>query len=77
MEKSNHASYPVPPVRKYEFVAPNLAPAQRNPRDIVSFCRGSGFDRTGLGLTTEAATIQSKAARVRFGFSRACSGSRL
>ena len=74
MEKSNHVSYPVPPVRKYEFVAPNLAPAQRNPRDIVSFCRGSGPDRTGMGLTTDAAMTQSKAARARFGFSRARSG---
>src|ERR1700757_4909127 len=74
MEKSNHVSYPVPSVRKYEFIAPSLAPAQRNPRDIVSFCRGSGPDCTGLGLTTDAATTQSKAARVRFGFSRACSG---
>jgi hypothetical protein len=74
MEKSNHVSYPVPPVRKYEFVAPDLAPAQRNPLDIVSFCRGSGPDRTSLGLTTDAATTQSKAARVRFGFSRAYSG---
>jgi hypothetical protein len=51
MEKSNHVSYPVPSVR----VAPNLAHAQRNPRDIASYCRGRGPDRSGLGLTADAA----------------------
>jgi len=68
MEKSNHVSYPVPSVRKYDFVAPNLAHAQRNPRDIASYGRGRGPDRSGLGLTTDAATTQSKAARVRLVF---------
>ena len=68
MEKSNHVSYPVPSVRKYDFVAPNLAHAQRNPRDIASYCRGCGPDRSGLGLTADAATTQSKAARVRLVF---------
>jgi hypothetical protein len=68
MEKSNHVSYPVPSVRKYDFVAPNLAHAQRNPRDIASYCRGRGPDRSGLGLTADAATTQSKTARVRLVF---------
>jgi hypothetical protein len=63
MEKSNHVSYPVPSVRKYDFVAPNLAHAQRNPRDIASYCRGRGPDRSDLGLTADAAT-----ARVRLVF---------
>ena len=69
MEKSNHVSYPVPSVRKYDFVAANLAHAQRNPRDIASYCRGRGPDRSDLGLTADTATTQSKAARVR-GFCR-------
>ena len=68
MEKSNHVSYPVPSVRKYDFVAPNLAPAQRNPREIASYCRGRGPDRSGLGLTADTATTQSKAASVRLVF---------
>ena len=68
MEKSNHVSYPVPSVRKYDFVAANLAPAPRNPRDIASYCRGRGPDRSGLGLTADAATTQSKTARVRLVF---------
>jgi hypothetical protein len=51
MEKYNHVSYPVPSVRKYDFVASNLAPAQRNPRDIASYCRGCSTDPSGLGLT--------------------------
>jgi hypothetical protein len=67
MEKSNHVSYPVRSVRKYDFVAPNLAHAQRNPRDIASYCRGRGPDR-GLGLRADAATTKSKAARVRLVF---------
>ena len=66
MEKYNHVSYPVPSVRKYDFVASNLAPAQRNPRDIASYCRGCSTDPSGLGLTADATTIQSKAARVRW-----------
>ena len=68
MEKSNHVSYPVPSVRKYDFTAPNLAPAPRDPRDIASYCRGCGPDRSGLGLTADAATTQSKAASVRLVF---------
>jgi hypothetical protein len=60
MEKYNHVSYPVPSVRKYDFVASNLAPAQRNPRDIASYCRGCSTDPSGLGLTADATTIQSK-----------------
>ena len=68
-EKSNHVSYPVPSVRKYEFVALNLAPAQHNPRDIAPYFRGRGPDRSGLGLTADAATTQSKAARSSIGFS--------
>jgi hypothetical protein len=68
MEKSNHVSYPVPSVRKYDFTAPNLAPAPRDPRDIASYRRGCGPDRSGLGLTADAATTQSKAARVRLVF---------
>ena len=68
MEKSNHVSYPVPSVRKYDFTAPNLAPAPRDPRDIASYCRGCSTDPSGLGLTADATTIQSKAARVRLVF---------
>ena len=74
MEKYNHVSYPVPSVRKYDFVASNLAPAQRNPRDIASYCRGRGPDRSGLGLTADAATTQS---RVRLVFRERVLGSRL
>src|ERR1700730_18539810 len=70
MEKSNHVSYPVPSVRKYDFVAPNLAPAQRNPRDIAPYCRVRGPDLSGLGLTANAARPRLKP----IGFSRACSG---
>ncbi|PNE10289.1 MAG: hypothetical protein CR217_15095 [Beijerinckiaceae bacterium] len=33
MEKSIQIYHPVPSVRKYDFTAPNLAPAPRNPRD--------------------------------------------
>jgi hypothetical protein len=62
MEKSNHVYHPVPSVRKYDFTAPNLAPAPRNPRDIVSYCRGRGAGRSGLNLTAGPATTQSKIA---------------
>jgi hypothetical protein len=53
MEKSNHVSYPVPSVRKYDFTAPNLAPAPRDPRDIASYCRGRGPGRSGLNLKAD------------------------
>ena len=39
---------PFPSVRKYDFTAPNLASAPRDPRDIGTYYRGRGPGRVGL-----------------------------